>query len=162
MILSGGYKTNRTWDYGSLTGYVRGTHQWLQTKCPVPHLQELNIALTRLPEWASEKESDFVLKPVTSGWRDKGHRGGCAGQTAKHRYQNFQNTGSKIPEPPAIKDRKWKKWLLEALKKKNLPVAKETPKQAAPPPGKNCSAKTSASSGHHTSYHCSWNKTCCG
>ncbi|MFN8253995.1 MAG: hypothetical protein U0V75_19125 [Ferruginibacter sp.] len=138
MILSGGYKTNRTRDYRPLTGYVHveRTNDYKQSAL-VPHLQELNIApnLAFLND-ASEKESDFVLKPVTS---DEEIKAIVVAAQAKQQNTDIKTSKTpevKIPEPPAIKEPEVKKEVVTAAPKEEKPavVVKETPKQAAPPP----------------------------
>lgn len=151
MILSGGYKTNRTRDYRPLTGYVHveRTNDYKQSAL-VPHLQELNIAqnLAFLND-ASGKESDFVLKPVTS---DEEIKAIVVAAQAKQQSTDIKTSKTpdvKIPEPVAIKEPEIKKEVVTAQPEVKQPAAvavaapkeekqaiavKETPKQVTTPP----------------------------
>lgn len=158
MILSGGYKTNRTRDYRPLTGYVHveRTNDYKQSAL-VPHLQELNIAknLTFLNE-ATEKESDFVLKPVASDEDVKAIVVAAQAQQQRTDIKSSKSPDVKIPEAVAIKEPEAKKDIAAAqpevkqpaiastAQKENKPAAvtvKETPKATEPAVAKTAPPK---------------------
>ncbi len=129
MILSGGYKTNRTRDYRPLTGYVHveRTNDYKQSAL-VPHLQELNIAkdLTFLNN-ATEKESDFVLKPVASDEDVKAIVIAAQKQQQNTEIKTSKTPDVKIPEPVAIKETEVKKETVTPQPEAKQPVTASAP-----------------------------------
>jgi hypothetical protein len=135
MVLSGGYKTNPTRNYRPLTGYVHVERNYdYKQSALVPHLQELNLSknLTFLTE-ALQKESDFVLKPISSDEEIKGIV--IAAQTKETATQIKTSAAPDVtvPQVAAIKQPELKKEPVVAVKENNPQevnaVVKET-KQA--------------------------------
>ena len=76
MILSGGYRTNRTKNFHPITGYVHVERKKDYSQSAlVPHLQELNLAknLSFLKEETTTPSSETiaVLKPIASDEEEK-------------------------------------------------------------------------------------------
>ena len=135
MILSGGYKTNRTRDFRPLTGYVHveRTNDFKQSAL-VPHLQELNLAknLTFLKE-ENAKEEDFVLKPVASD--EDVQSIVIAAQKKQPLSTSIKPSATpevKIPEVAAVKDPEAKKETVQPEVIQPPVVIKETPKTVEP------------------------------
>ena len=151
MILSGGYKTNRTRDYRPLTGYVHveRTNDYKQSAL-VPHLQELNLAknLAFLNE-ATEPEDNFVLKPVTSDDDIKSIVIAAQKKETGTQIKSASAPGVTIPQVAAIKEPEVKNETpavtaapVQKEIKQPAPVVKETPKVAEPAVVKAVPAKT--------------------
>ncbi len=151
MILSGGYKTNRTRDYRPLTGYVHveRTNDYKQSAL-VPHLQELNLAknLAFLNE-TPEPEDNFVLKPVTSDDDIKSIVIAAQKKETSTQIKAASAPGVTIPQVAAIKEPEVKKEMpvvaaapVQKEVKQTAPAIKETPKVAEPAVVKTAPAKT--------------------
>jgi hypothetical protein len=135
MILSGGYKTNRTRDYRPLTGYVHveRTNDFKQSAL-VPHLQELNLAknLTFLKE-ETAKEEDFVLKPVASDEDVKSIV--IAAQKQQPLNTSIKASAAPevtVPQVAAVKEPEVKKETVQA-EVKTQPIAVKEPAKPAEP-----------------------------
>ena len=131
MVLSGGYKTNRTRTYRPLTGYVHVERNYDYTQSAlVPHLQELNLVknLTFLAE-ALQKENDFVLKPITSDEEIKAIVIAAQKQEPATQIKTSATPDVTLPQVAAIKQPEVKKETA-TVKENNPPpiaaVAKET------------------------------------
>jgi hypothetical protein len=111
LILSGGYKTNRTRDYRPLTGYVHveRTNDYKQSAL-VPHLQELNLAknVTFLKEEIA-KEEDFILKPVASDEEVTAIVMAAQKKQQNTQIQSTRTPDVKLPEAVAVKEPEIKK-----------------------------------------------------
>jgi len=144
MILSGGYKTNRTRDYRPLTGYVHVERKKDYSQSAlVPHLQELGLAknLSFLKEEnnTTPEPADFVLKPVATDEEVKAIVINAQKQQPVNQVKAAAAPGVKIPDIAAIKE--------PEVKKEPIPppvTVKETPVVTkakpvvvtAPPPAK--------------------------
>lgn len=132
MILSGGYKTNRTRDYHPVTGYVHVERNYdYKQSALVPHLQELNLTknLTFITEaLASASEDNFVLKPVTSDDEIKAMVTAAQKKETGTQIKESNTPDVIIPPVAAIKE--------PVVKKEPAPAPKETqqPAVAVTPP----------------------------
>ncbi len=147
MILSGGYKTNPTRNYRPLTGYVHveRNYDYAQSAL-VPHLQELNLVknLTFLTE-ALQKESDFVLKPISSDEEIKAIVVAAQKQEPSAQIKLSATPDVKLPEVAAIKESEVKKEIVAPVKEiKEVVVAPkaEIAKTASPEAIKKTAAIT--------------------
>ncbi len=144
MILSGGYKTNRTRDYRPLTGYVHVERNYdYKQSALVPHLQELDLAknLTFLNE-ATFTEDNFVLKPVTSDDAIKAILVEAQKQQVSTQIKTTNTPDVTIPQVAVIKEPEVKKETVAPQKENKQPVVKETPKVTEPAVVKNTTPVT--------------------
>ncbi len=144
MILSGGYKTNRTRDYRPLTGYVHVERNYdYKQSALVPHLQELDLAknLTFLNE-ATFTEDNFVLKPVTSDDAIKAIVVEAQKQQVSTQIKTTNTPDVTIPQVAVIKEPEVKKETVAPQKENKQPVVKETPKVTEPAVVKNTTPVT--------------------
>jgi len=144
MILSGGYKTNRTRDYRPLTGYVHVERKKDYSQSAlVPHLQELglakNLSFLKDENNTAPEPADFVLKPVATDEEVKAIVINAQKQQPVNQVKAAATPGVKIPDIAAIKEPEVKKEPIPppvAIKEAPV-VAKTKPVVVtAPPPAK--------------------------
>jgi len=144
MILSGGYKTNRTRDYRPLTGYVHVERKKDYSQSAlIPHLQELGLAknLSFLKEEnnPAPPETEFVLKPMATDEEVKAIVINAQKQQPASQLKAAATPPVKIPDIAVIKEPEVKKEVTPPpVAVKEAPVVAKTKPVVvtAPPPVK--------------------------
>lgn len=138
MMLTGGYKTNRTRDFRPVTGYVHveRKNDYSQSAL-VPHLQELNLAknLSFLKEESktTPAETEIVLKPVATDEEVKSIAFTAKAKQPDDIIKTSAAPGIKVPVLPIITEPESKTPITTS--------AKEVPKPSEPVIAKNTTPK---------------------